>query len=42
MTKKWLENLLNKRKIKISDVFLLTSDNKGNYYLIEREKIGKN
>lgn len=43
MNRKWLDKILNKKKIEIGDVFLLTSDDKGNYNLVERAKsIGKN
>ncbi|NLP26418.1 MAG: DUF421 domain-containing protein [Clostridiales bacterium] len=43
MNRKWLDKILSKKKIEIGDVFLLTSDDKGNYNLVERAKsIGKN
>ena len=43
MNRGWLDNILKKKKIKMNDVFLLTTDKKGNYNLIERARsIGKN
>ena len=38
MNRKWLDKILSKKKIEIGDVFLLTSDDKGNYNLVERAK----
>jgi len=33
---KWLEKTLNKEKKQIQNIFLMTADNSGKYYIVEK------
>ena len=36
LTMKWLEKTLNKEKKQIKNIFLMTADNSGKYYIVEK------
>jgi len=36
LTMKWLEKTLNKEKKQIQNIFLMTADNSGKYYIVEK------
>ncbi|MDE5946260.1 MAG: DUF421 domain-containing protein [Oscillospiraceae bacterium] len=39
--KSWLDSILKEKKIKIEDIFIMTADRNGKYYIIENNLIGK-
>ena len=37
LEKKWLDDILQKKQLRIKDIFLMTADKNGNYNIIEKE-----
>lgn len=41
LNKKWLDNVLNKKKITIEEIFIMTADKNKEYYIVEKNHNGK-
>lgn len=41
LTKYWLDRILKKKQIKVKDIFIMTADKTGNYYIVENNLTGK-
>lgn len=41
LNKKWLDNVLNKKKITIEQIFIMTADKNEKYYIVEKNHNGK-
>ena len=41
LTKHWLDRILKKKQIKVKDIFIMTADKTGNYYIVENNLTGK-
>lgn len=41
LTKYWLDRILKKKQIKVQDIFIMTADRTGKYYIVENNHTGR-
>lgn len=41
LTRSWLDRILKKKQIKVQDIFIMTADKNGSYYIIENNRKGE-